>query len=77
MRGNYLGFNISLTACTETNCEAERRTAAAIGSLNANNNGNDSSDNLANVDIFLPIGLSVGLMGLCTAGVVAGLRKFQ
>lgn len=79
-----MDFNISLTACSTPNCTIERNAAASIGSLNAdfttndnaNNNGGDNADGKDDFNIFLAIGLGVGLMGITTAGAVYGLRKF-
>jgi hypothetical protein len=75
--GTNLNFNITLTACATPNCTTEREVAASIGSLssdNADGNGGDGSADKSN--IFLAIGLGVGLMGAATAGMIYGLRKF-
>jgi hypothetical protein len=77
--GTNLNFNISLTACATPNCTTERTAAASIGSLNVDNadsNGDSTANGQNDTNIFVAIGLGVGLMGLTTAATIYGLRKF-
>ena len=73
--GNALNFNISLKKCETMSCKQERSLALSIGNLNADSN--QSGTNNIDPSIFIPIGISLGLLGLCTFGVIFGLRKFS
>ena len=46
--------------------------------MNPDNSDNSNTDGNSNIDtnIFVPIGVGVALMGLATAGVIFGLRRY-
>jgi hypothetical protein len=73
-----MNFNISLTPCSTSDCIQERTYAASIGKASYGVNAGDSDPSASNVDtnIFLPIGLALGALGLCTLGTIYGLRKY-
>lgn len=78
--GYNLNFNISLGICSTSNCTSERATASsrAIDDSGSRINGNlSTSTSSINSNIFLPIGLALGALGLCTFGIIAGLRKYS
>lgn len=73
-----MNFNISLTPCGTTDCIEERTTAASIGKYSSGNtaDGEGSGGAGGGTNIFLPISLALGALGLCTFGTIYGLRKF-